>query len=91
MVMIDAQLLADSYEARGASRTELAMDIANSGVTIAGLVPWSIAITVPLSMLDVGTEAIPWCVLLYMIPLCYFFTKRFYQAGQNLPEKTERT
>ena len=91
MVMIDAQLLADSYEARGASRTELAMDIANSGVTIAGLVPWSIAITVPLSMLDVGTEAIPWCVLLYMIPLCYFFTKRFYQAGQNLPEKAERT
>ena len=91
MVMIDAQLLADSYEARGASRTELAMDIANSGVTIAGLVPWSIAITVPLSMLDVGTEAIPWCVLLYMIPLCYFFTKRFYQAGQSLPEKTERT
>ena len=91
MVMIDAQLLADSYEARGASRTELAMDIANSGVTIAGLVPWSIAITVPLSMLDVGTEAIPWCVLLYMIPLCYFFTKRFYQADQNLPEKTERT
>ena len=91
MVMIDAQLLADSYEARGASRTELAMDIANSGVTIAGLVPWSIAITVPLSMLDVGTEAIPWCVLLYMIPLCYFFTKRFYQVGQNLPEKTERT
>lgn len=91
MVMIDAQLLADSYEARGASRTELAMDIANSGVTIAGLVPWSIAITVPLSMLDVGTEAIPRCVLLYMIPLCYFFTKRFYQAGQNLPEKTERT
>ena len=91
MVMIDAQLLADSYEARGASRTELAMDIANSGVTIAGLVPWSIAITVPLSMLDVSTEAIPWCVLLYMIPLCYFFTKRFYQAGQNLPEKTERT
>ena len=91
MVMIDAQLLADSYEARGASRTELAMDIANAGVTSAGLVPWSIAITVPLSMLDVGTEAIPWCVLLYMIPLCYFFTKRFYQAGQNLPEKTERT
>ena len=91
MVMIDAQLLADSYEARGASRTELAMDIANSGVTIAGLVPWSIAITVPLSMLDVGTEAIPRCVLLYMIPLCYFFTKRFYQAGQNSPEKTERT
>ena len=91
MVMIDAQLLTGCYDSRGASRTELAMDIANSGVTIAGLVPWSIAITVPLSMLEVGTEAIPWCILLYMIPLCYLFTKRFFRAGQNRPAKAERT
>ena len=43
------------------------------------------------SMLEVGTEAIPWCILLYMIPLCYLFTKRFFRAGQNRPEKAERT
>ena len=78
MVMLDGQLLGGIYEARGASRTELAMDIANSGVTIAGLVPWSIAITVPLAMLDVGLEAIPWAALLYLIPLCYLFTRRFF-------------
>lgn len=86
-VMLDAQLLGDSYRGRGASPTELAMDIANSGVMIAGLVPWSIAITVPLSMLDVGLEAIPWCVLLYLTPLCYLVTKRFFRAGQNRPSK----
>lgn len=91
MVLIDQQLLADSYRDRNASRTELAMDIANSGVTLAGLVPWSIAITVPLSMLDVGPEAIPWCILLYMIPLCYLFTKRYFRAGQNRPTSSERT
>ena len=90
-VMLDTQLLADSYAIRGASRTELAMDIANSGVVIAGLVPWSIAITVPLSMLGVGIEAIPWCVLLYLIPLCYLVTKRYFRAGQNLPALSERT
>jgi NhaC family Na+:H+ antiporter len=83
MVLMDEQLLAKSYEKRGASRMELAMDIANSGVTLAGLVPWSIAISVPLSMLDVGTGAIPWCVLLYLIPLCYLGTKRYFRAGQN--------
>ena len=81
MVMLDGQLLGGIYEVRGASRTELAMDIANSGVTIAGLVPWSIAITVPLAMLDVGLEAIPWAALLYLIPLCYLFTKRFFVAS----------
>ena len=62
---------------------KLAMDIANSGVTLAGLIPWSIAISVPLSMLDVGNEAIPWCILLYMIPLCYLFTKRCFRASRN--------
>lgn len=88
-VLMGAQLLSDSYRRRGASGTELAMDIANSGVTIAGLLPWSIAISVPLSMLDAGNEAIPWCILLYMIPLCYLFTKRYFRAGQNPAE--ERT
>lgn len=88
-VLMDEQLLSDSYRKRGASRTELAMDISNSGVLIAGLIPWSIAISVPLSMLNVGNEAILWCVLIYLIPLCYLPTKRFFRAGQNLP--SERT
>ena len=88
-VLMDEQLLADSYRKRGASRTELAMDISNSGVLIAGLVPWSIAISVPLSMLNVGNEAILRCVLIYLIPLCYLPTKRFFRAGQNRP--SERT
>ena len=91
MVLMDEQLLAKSYEKSGASRQELAIDIANSGVTMAGLIPWSIAISVPLSMLGVGLEAIPWCALLYLIPLCYLFTKRYFRAGQNPPTVTERT
>jgi NhaC family Na+:H+ antiporter len=88
-VLMDEQLLSESYRKRGASRTELAIDISNSGVMIAGLIPWSIAISVPLSMLDMGNEAILWCVLLYLIPLCYLPTKRFFRPGQNVP--SERT
>jgi NhaC family Na+:H+ antiporter len=82
-VMMSEQLMAESYRRRGASRTELAMDIANSGVLIAGLVPWSIALTVPLAMLGVGLEAVPYAALLYLIPLCYLFTKPYFRAGQN--------
>lgn len=88
-VLMDEQLLSESYRKRGASRTELAIDISNSGVMIAGLIPWSIAISVPLSMLDMGNEAILWCVLLYLIPLFYLPTKRFFRPGQNVP--SERT
>ena len=62
------------------------MDIANSGVLLAALIPWSIAIAIPLTMLGVGLEAIPWCALLYLVPICYFFTKRFFVAGQNRPQ-----
>ena len=78
MVLLDEQLLSKSYAGRGASRTELALDIANSGVTIAGLVPWSIAVSVPLKMLGAGSSAIPFAVLLYLIPLCYLVTKRCF-------------
>ena len=90
MVLMDEQLLGDSYRQSGASREELAMDISNSGVTIAGLVPWSIALTVPLAMLGVGLEAVPYAALLYLIPICYLFTKHFFRAGQNRLEPIER-
>lgn len=90
-VLMGEQLMGPSYRQKGASRTELAMDIANSGVLIAGLVPWSIALTVPLAMLGLGLEAVPYEVLLYLIPLCYLFTKRYYQAGQNPVQPIERT
>jgi len=84
-ILIGEQLLSPSYRKQGASQTEQAMDIANSGVMLAGLVPWSIALTVPLAMLGVGLEAAPYGALLYLTPLCYLFTKRYFRAGQNTP------
>ena len=83
MVIMDEQLLGDSYEKRGASRMERAMDIANSGVTIAGLIPWSIAISIPLTMLGADYSAVPFAALLYLIPLCYLFTRKFFVPSQR--------
>lgn len=90
-ILMGEQLLSRSYRQQGASPTELAMDIANSGVVIAPLIPWNIALSVPLSMLDVGIGAVPWCILLYLIPLCYLPTKRCFRAGQTRPASPERT
>lgn len=84
--MLSAQLLTRVYDDAGASRSELAMDMANSVVTIAGLIPWSIACAVPLQMLGTGIQAIPCCLLLWLTPLCYallrhrFFPRRSAQA-----------
>ena len=82
VVIMLQQLLGKVYERAGASNEEFAMDIANTGVTLAGLVPWCIACAVPLSMLGVGVEALPYAALLYTIPICYLFTKKkFYPKG----------
>ena len=73
--MMGEQLLGRAY----ADREELAMDIENSGIMIAGLIPWSIACSIPLAMLGSDAGAIPYALLLWLIPLCYLFTKgRFY-------------
>lgn len=82
VVIMLRQLLGKVYRRVGASHEEFAMDISNTGVTIAGLVPWCIACAVPLSMLSVGVEALPYAALLYTIPICYLFTKKkFYPKG----------
>lgn len=77
-IMMAHQLLGSIYEKEGKEHEEFAMDIANSIVTIAGLVPWSIACSVPLSMLGVGISALPYACYLYLLPICYLFTKRFF-------------
>ena len=59
------------------------MDIENSGILIAGLIPWSIACSVPLSMLGVGSGALLYAYLLWLIPICYLFTKRFFYPGDK--------
>ena len=77
VVLATHQLSSTAYREAGASGEEHAMDIANTSVLIAGLVPWNIACAIPLSMLGVGVEALPYGALLYLIPLCYLFTKKF--------------
>lgn len=73
-----SDLMGKPYEEQGAGTTELAIDIENSVIVLSGLVPWAIASTVPLGMMGVGIEALPYSVLLYLIPLCYLFTKRIW-------------
>ena len=76
------QTMGAVYEQHGASKEELATDMANSGVMIPGIVPWCIACAVPLSMLGVDVHALPYAALLYTIPICYLLTKkRYFRKG----------
>ncbi len=70
-----SDLMGKPYKSRGGDAFELAVDIENSVIIISPLIPWCIASTVPLGMLGVGMGALPYAVLLYLVPLCYIFTK----------------
>jgi NhaC family Na+:H+ antiporter len=78
--MMGEQLLGRVYT----SREELAMDIENSGIMLAGLIPWSIACSIPLAMLGADARALPCAALLWLTPVCYWLTKRhFYPVSQT--------
>ena len=70
------QLLEDDYTKRGHGRGEMALDVENSGIVLAPLIPWNISVSIPLAMLGADMSAIPYEILLYAIPLCYWLTKR---------------
>ena len=69
------QLLEDDYTKRGHGRGEMALDIENSGIVLSPLIPWNISVSIPLTMLGADMSAIPYEILLYAIPLCYWLTK----------------
>ncbi|MDO4733486.1 MAG: Na+/H+ antiporter NhaC family protein [Bacillota bacterium] len=82
--VMGSQLLGPVYREKGASSMELAVDIGSSIMTIAGLIPWSVASAVPLAMLGADQGALLYAVYLYAIPICYFFTKRlFFPAAKE--------
>lgn len=58
---------------------EMASDIGNTLITTCAVVPWSVACIVPLLMLGSGPEAIPWSWFLWLNPICYIFTKRYFK------------
>ena len=82
--VVSTQLLRDTYRDMGDGEQELAIDIENSGIVLSPLIPWNISVSIPLHMLGVTAAAIPFAVLLYMIPLCYAATKkRLYQPRER--------
>ena len=73
VIVMGNQLLHRCYT----DHNEQAVDMENSGIVLSALIPWNIACSIPLVMLGVDQRAIPYAVLLYMIPLVYGLTKRY--------------
>lgn len=65
--MLTCQLTRGLY---GDDRQRLALDMEDSVIVTAGLIPWSIAAAVPLAALGVGNGALPYAFYLFAVPLC---------------------
>ena len=82
------ELMEDVYTPE--EHQEFSADMSCSVVVLAGLVPWCIACSVPLSMLGAGFDALPYACYLYLIPICYFLTKRLFFPVTEKERKTGR-
>lgn len=71
-----ADLLKEPYLKGGGTNSELAIDMENSVILIACIIPWSIGCSVPLALLGTDFHSIPFAVFMYAVPICYFFTKK---------------
>jgi len=82
-IIMCRQCMGKNYGDSPEERTAMMLDMENSVITIAGLVPWCIASSVPLSMLGCDLRSLPFAAYLYLLPLCWFFHLKF-QNKRNI-------
>jgi len=81
-IVMSAQLLEGEY--KDLPRMELAANIGNSVINLAGLVPWAIAASVPLTAMEAGASCLPLAFYLYLVPLwCWLRSLRASKAAKT--------
>lgn len=68
-IILTFQLNKKLYKERHVDNYRFAVDIENTAVVLAPLIPWNIAGLVPATSLKVGVGFIPFAVFLYVIPI----------------------
>jgi NhaC family Na+:H+ antiporter len=63
------QLMKKIYEEKGYSKSELAIDLENTVIMISALIPWNIAVAVPLATLSADEGSIIYALYIYLVPL----------------------
>lgn len=60
------------------SPSRLALDLEDSVVLLAGIIPWSIAGSAPLAMIEAGTESLLFAFYLYLIPIFRILLRKHF-------------
>ena len=67
---------------RAEEKEEKMLDMENSVILTAGLVPWCIACSVPFEMMGVGTKGVLYAFYLWLLPAC-FCVKRLWERRKR--------
>jgi Na+:H+ antiporter, NhaC family len=92
-VILSNMLIKNTYEKNNINAEELAVDIENTAIVIAPLIPWNIAVLVPLTSLNASSISIVFAFYLYLIPLTnyiYLYFNRNRIAKYVYCNKEER-
>lgn len=69
-IVLTEQLMRDAYKKNNLDNEVLALNIEDTAIVIAPLIPWNIAALVPTSTLEVSSFAyLPYAVYLYLLPI----------------------
>lgn len=88
-ILLTQQIAQPQYAATQADADTLAIDIENSAVVIAPLLPWNIAGLVPATVILADASFIPYAVYLYLLPLWHWLWGwRSVRRSRPDPSKT---
>ena len=68
-ILLTQKIVQPRYRREGCAQGQLAVDIENTAVVLAPLIPWNIAGLVPATILMTDASFIPFAVYLYLLPL----------------------
>ena len=73
-IIMCRQCMKKNYGDSDQEKTAFMMDIEGSVITIAGLVPWCIACSVPLKTIGCDVRCLPFALYLYLLPIVHFIS-----------------
>jgi Na+:H+ antiporter, NhaC family len=82
-ILLTNQLISSTYKKQNRDKYELALDIEDTAVVLAPLIPWNIAGAVPAAALTATAGFIPFAFYLYLIPICNLITKKLKSHVQH--------
>ncbi|MCL1940800.1 MAG: sodium:proton antiporter [Synergistaceae bacterium] len=82
-VIMTHHLMRGIYKENGLNDSAFALDIEDSSIVVAPLIPWNIAVSVPMMMFSAGASCIPYAAFLYILPIYRIFYDHPKQRRQQ--------